>query len=57
MERVTLDHFNKLKPFTISMEQFHSNLSDENYQDASTYVTHFRIILKFILTKGVIAYS
>ena len=37
------------------MAQFHSRLSDEVNQDASTTVTHVCIILQSILTKGLLA--
>ena len=33
------------------MENFHSHLSDESDQYASTTVTHLSIILQFVLTK------
>ena len=55
MEGVALDNFNKLKPYTIPLAQFHSHLSDESDQDASTTTAHLRIILQFVLTKQMIA--
>ena len=55
MDQFTLDHFNKLKPSTIPMEQFHSRLSDESDQYASTTTTHLCIILQFFLTRQMIS--
>ena len=37
------------------MAEFYSRLSGESGQDASTTATYFRIILKFLLTKVMIA--
>ena len=48
-EYVVLKKFNKLKPLTIPMEQFHSQLSDESDQDVSTNVTHIFILLRLII--------
>ena len=55
MEVVALDHFNKFKPSTIPMENFHSNVSDESDQDASTTETHLCIIIQFLLTNWMIS--
>ena len=55
MEVVAFDHFNKFKPSTIPMAQFHYHLSDESDQDASTTATHLCIILKFLLTEKMIS--
>ena len=52
MEGVTLDHFNKLKPSTIPMAQFHSQLSDESDHDARTTATNLLILIQFIITKN-----
>ena len=49
MNGIALGHFNKLKLFIISMAQFHSNLSDENDQDASNNTTHICIIIHIFL--------
>ena len=54
MEEVLLDPFNKLKPSTIYMSQFHSHLSDEIDQDAINTTTHLHINLQFLLTKKII---
>ena len=51
MEVVAFDHFNKLKPFTIPMAQFHYRWSDESDQDTNATATHLHILLWFILTK------
>ena len=51
MEVIVLEHFNKLKPSTIHMAQFHSRLSSERYQGDSTSTTHLRILLQFLITK------
>ena len=45
----------KLKPSTIPMVKFHSNLSYEGDQDARTTATHLCICLKFCLTKQAIS--
>ena len=55
MEGVVLGNFNKLKPSTIPMAQFHSHLSDEIDQDVSTTATNILIILQFILKNKMIA--
>ena len=52
MEGVALDNFNKLKPSTIPMAQFHSHLSDEDDQDARTTATYLLILIQFIITKN-----
>ena len=54
IEGVALEKFNKLKQSTIPMANFHSNLSDESDQDASTTETHLCIIIQFLLTKWMI---
>ena len=54
MERAALYHFNKLKPSTIPMVQFHSHLSHEIDQYASTTATHLSILNQFLLTKQII---
>ena len=54
MDGITLDQFNKSKPSTIHMAQFHSHLSDEIDQDASTTATHICIIIFLLLSKGFI---
>ena len=55
MEGVALEHFNKLKPSTIPMEQLRCHLSDGSDQDYSTTVTHIFILIKFLLTKNILA--
>ena len=55
MEGVALEHFNKLKLYSIPMSQFHSLLSDKIDQDSSTNATYFSILHQFLLTKQVIA--
>ena len=55
MEGVALEDFNKLKPSTISMAQFHSHLSDGSYQDTNTTATYLHIILHLLLSKWFIA--
>ena len=55
MEGVLIEHFNKLKPSTIPMAQFHSFTYDEIFQDARNIVTYIYILLQFILTKQMIA--
>ena len=54
MEGVALENFNKLKPSTIPMAQFHSHLYDEIDKDASITATHLRIILRCLITKEMI---
>ena len=49
MEVVALEHFNKLKPSTITMSQSHSNLSDGSDHNASTTAAHICILLQFLL--------
>ena len=48
MEGVVLEHFKTLKPSTILMEHFNSNLSYESDKDDSTTATNIRIILQFL---------
>ena len=55
MEGFALDHFNNLKPSTITMAQCHSHLSDKSYQDASTTTTYLCILLQFLLAKKMIS--
>ena len=55
MEVVPLEHFNKLKLSTIPMAQFHYYLSYKSDQDSSTTATRTHILLRFFLTKGMIA--
>ena len=54
MAGILLEHLQKLKPSTIPMAKFHSNLSDESDQDASTTATHLCVLLQSLLTKGFI---
>ena len=49
MEIFALGNFNKLKPYTIPMEQFNYNLSDESYQDDSTTETHILFFFNLFL--------
>ena len=49
MEGIALDNFYKLKPSTIPMTQFHSNLSDESDQYSSTTATNIRILIQLLL--------
>ena len=50
-----LNIFNTLKPYTISMAQFHYILSNESDQYASTTETHICILLQFLFRTGMIA--
>ena len=54
MKEVVLDQFDILKTSTIPMVQFHSHSFDESYQYDSTNAMHLHILLRFILTKGMI---
>ena len=51
MEGFALEKFNKLKPSTIPMTQFHSHLSSESDQDTSTTATYLCILLQYILAE------
>ena len=51
---IALENFNKFKPSTITMAQFHSHLSDESDQGDRTIGTNLRMLLNFILTKQMI---
>ena len=55
MEVVALEKFNKLRPSTVFMTKFHSRLSDEVDQDASTTVTNIHILLQFLLIEEMIS--
>ena len=51
---VVLEHFKTFKPTTIPMTKLYSRLFDEIGQDASTTVTHLRILLQYLVTKQMI---
>ena len=51
MEGVALKHFNKFKPFTINMAQFHYHLFYGSDQHDRTNTTHLCVIIQFLLTK------
>ena len=57
MEVDALEKFNKLKPSTIPMEEFHSGLPDEIDQDAINTATHLHIIRRFLLAKQIFLHS